>query len=368
MKLTLILAVASLALLNACTETKTVNAAPESVSGVRLATIERNSIPDTVEAVGSVHAAEEAQVSAQMMGTILSVSVHEGDQVRRGQVLVVLDDAQPRAGMERAQAAASAADHQAQAAESDSALAQSTLNRYQSLYQRKSVSPQEFDEIRTRALAADAGRESARAAQAQARAALSQAQTALEYTRVRAPFDGLVTARRMDPGTLASPGMPILTVEAGGRFRLEADLDERNMGLAHAGETVPVVIDALSASPINGKVIQVIPAANPASRTFTVKIELPPNAQIRSGLFGRARFARGRRDAITVPAAALLTRGQMQSVYVVGNDNIANLRYLTIGPALGGNVEVLSGLTPGDRVILSPGDRELGGKKIEASR
>ena len=314
MKTTLILAVASLALLNACTETKTVNVAPESVSGVQLATIERNAITDTVEAVGSIHAAEEAQVSAQMMGTIISVNVREGDQVRRGQVLVVLDDAQPRAGLERAQAAVSAADHQAEAAESDSALAQSTLKRYQALYERKSVSPQEFDEIRTRALAADAGRESARAAQAQARAALSQAQTALEYTRVRSPFDGVVTARRMDPGSLASPGMPILTIETGGRFRLEADLDEQNVGLAQAGKMVPVVIDALGASTISGKVIQVVPAANPASRTFTVKVELPPNAQIRSGLFGRARFARGQRDAVTVPAAALLTRGQMQSI------------------------------------------------------
>ena len=368
MKTFALLAIASLAIFIACSDKRNAGFAPATVSGIQLATIERKSVPEAVESVGTVQAAEEAQISAQMMGTIVSVSVHEGDQVRRGQVLAVLDDAQPRAGLERAQAAVTASEHEAQAAESDAALAQSTLKRYETLYQRKSVSPQEFDEIRTRAQAADARRESAHSAQAQAKAMLSQAQTALEYTRVRAPFDGVITARRADSGSLATPGMPIITVEKGGRFRLEADLDEQNLTLARVGETVPVVIDALGAAPLNGKVVQIVPAAHPASRTFTVKIELPPAAQIRSGLFGRARFARGQRDAILVPSTAVLTRGQMQSVYVVGTDNIASLRYLTIGSAQDGSLEVLSGLSSGDRVILSPGDRELGGKKIEASR
>ena len=368
MKTTLFLAIGSLAFLTACSETKTVNAAPETVSGVQLATVERKPVADVVESVGSVHAAEEAQISAQMMGTILSVQVREGDSVRRGQVLVVLDDAQPRAGVERAQAAVNAGDHEVQAAESDAALAQSTLKRYQTLFDRKSVSPQEFDEVKSRAQAADARRESARAAAVQAKAAMSQAQTALDYTRVRAPFDGVVTARRMDPGTIAAPGMPILTVEAGGRYRLEADLDERSLSLAHPGQTVPVLIDALGDSALSGKVVQIVPAANPASRTFTIKIELPANKQLRSGLFGRAEFARGQREALSVPHAALVTRGQMQSVYVVGNDNIASLRYLTVGSAQGNDVEVLSGLQPGDRVVLAPGERELGGKKIEAAR
>ena len=368
MKFLSLVVITSLAILTACDQAKTVSAAPEIVSGMQLVTIERKTIPDVVETVGTVHAAEEAQISAQMMGTIVSVNVHEGDQVHRGQVLAVLDDAQPRAGLDRAQAAMAAAEHESQAAETDAALAQSTRKRYEALYERKSVSPQEFDEFRSRAVAADARRDSARAGQAQAKAAMSQAQTALEYTRVRAPFDGIVTARRMDPGTLAAPGMPIMTVEARGRFRLDVDLDERNLTVARIGETVPVVIDALGESPVIGKVVQIIPAANPTSHSFTVKIELPPNTQTRSGLFGRALFTRGQRDALLVPGTALMTQGQMQSVYVVGNDNIASLRYLTIGAAHDGSVEVLSGLSSGDRVILSPGDRELGGKKVEALR
>jgi RND family efflux transporter MFP subunit len=368
MTMKLILAVAFLPLLTACTQPKTVSAAPETVSGVQVATVENKQVIDAIDSVGTVHAAQEAQLSAQMMGTIVSVNVREGDRVHRGQVLVVLEDSQPRAGVDRAEAAMNAAQHETQAADSNYALAQSTLKRFQTLYDRKSVSPQEFDEMRSRAQSAEARRDSALSSEAQAKAAAAQARTTLEYTRIRSPFDGIVTVRRMDPGTLATPGMPILTVEAGGRFRLEADVDEGNLSIVRVGETLPVRIDAIGTAPLNGRVVQVLPAANPSSRSFVVKIELPSNAQIRSGLFGRAEFARGSREALSIPRSALMTRGQMQSVFIVGSDNIARLRYVTVSPLQTGEFEVLSGLVMGDRVILAPGERELGGKKIEVTR
>ncbi len=361
----LILAISTLALLSACSSTKPVSAAPEYVSGVQVGSVESKSIPEISESVGTVHAAESAQASAQMMGTILAINVHEGDRVRRGQILVVLDDAQPRAGLERSQAAMHAADHEAQAADSEYALAQSTLKRFEMLYERKSVSPQEYDEVKARAQSAAARSDLAHSGQAQAKAAMSEAQTAVEYTRIRAPFDGVVTERRMDPGSLASPGMPILTIEAGGRFRLDVELDEQNFALAHMGESVPVRIDSLGSTALAGKVVQIIPAANAASRSFTVKIELPLSAQLHSGLFGRAEFSRDQRDALVIPATAVVARGQMQSVYVVGADGLVSLRYVTLGSAREGGTEVLSGLTAGDRVVLAPGERDLGGKKIE---
>jgi RND family efflux transporter MFP subunit len=366
MKPKLLLILSFAAFLTACNDTKTVSAAPETVSGVQVGIVEGQPVPDVAESVGTVHAAESAEVSAQMMGNILSINVREGDIVRRGQLLVVLDDAQPRAGLDRSQAAMTAADHEAQAAESEHALAQSTLKRFDMLYERKSVSPQEYEEVKTRALSAAARRDMAHAAQGQAKAAISQAQTVLEYTRVRAPFDGVVTERRMDPGALASPGMPIVTVESGGRFRLEAELDEQNLALARIGESVPVKIDALGTTALAGKIIQIVPAAHAASRSFTVKIELPQSLQLRSGLFGRAEFSRGLRNVLVIPATSVINRGQMQSVYVVGSDGLASLRYVTLGAGRDGGIEVLSGLTAGDRIVLTPGERDLGGKKIEA--
>ncbi|MFZ0795731.1 MAG: hypothetical protein WAM65_18340, partial [Candidatus Korobacteraceae bacterium] len=107
-------------------------------------------------------------------------------------------------------------------------------------------------------------------------------------------------------------------------------------------------------------------AADPASRTFTVKLDLPPNPQIRSGLFGRARFPHGQREAILIPQTALLHRGQLDATYIVGKDAIANLRYVTLGKPDGADVEVLSGLDSGERIVAQPGDGELSGKRIGA--
>ena len=186
------------------------------------------------------------------------------------------------------------------------------------------------------------------------------------FTKIRAPFDGLVTAKLADAGAIATPSVPLLIVEDPGHFRLEATVDESKMGAVRLGQAVPVVIDALGDQTIAGKVVQIVPAADPASRTFTVKIDLPSNPQIRSGLFGRARFPRGQRESVIIPQTAVVRRGQLQAVYVVGKDQAASLRYVTLGTPLAQQVEVLSGLEAGDQVIAQPGDRELSGKRVEA--
>ena len=186
------------------------------------------------------------------------------------------------------------------------------------------------------------------------------------FTKIRAPFDGLIIAKLADAGAMAAPGVPLLTLEDPSHFRLEATVDESQIGAVRLGATVPVVIDSLGNQAITGKVVQIVPVADPASRTFTVKVELPANPLIRSGLFGRARFPRGERESILVPQAALLHRGQLDAVYVVGKDEIASLRYVTLGKPSASDVEVLSGLESGERIVAQPGERELSGKRIGA--
>jgi multidrug efflux pump subunit AcrA (membrane-fusion protein) len=122
----------------------------------------------------------------------------------------------------------------------------------------------------------------------------------------------------------------------------------------------------LASKTMTGKVVQIVPAADPASRTLTVKIELPPDPQIRSGLFGRVQFPRGERESILIPQTALLHRGQLEAIYVVNKDDLAELRYITVGKPSGKDVEVLSGLDNGERVIVQPADRDLGGKRVGA--
>jgi RND family efflux transporter MFP subunit len=362
-------ALAVLLLLSACSsEPRTVSAAPELVRNVPLLTVQRATIPDSLEAVGTLQAAQTSQLSGQIMGNIVQMRVKEGDRVRRGQVLAVLEDAQPQAAAAQAMAAENAAQQEIAAAESDYSLAEATFKRYQDLYSKRSVSPQEFDEVKAREQAASARRALAQAGLAQAQAALAQAQTTLGYTRVRAPFDGVITEKRADPGTLATPGMPLLVVEDQRRFRLEASVDEGDIRLVRLGQAVPVTLDSLPGVQFSGRVAQVVPAADPASRSFVVKVELPDDARLRSGLFGRAHIARGQRQAILLPRGAVLERGQLQGVYVVAQDGVAALRYVTVGGSpVGEQVEALSGLQGGERVVAAPGDRELGGKRVESN-
>jgi RND family efflux transporter MFP subunit len=360
----MLLAVASLA--GCSNEQRRTAPPPETVRNIPVLAVRQASIPDLLEAVGTVRAAQTSDLASQMMGNIVEIRAHEGDHVQRGQVLAVIDDSQPRAAVDRATAADLAAQQQVVAADSDLALAESTLKRYQNLYERKSVSPQEFDEVKARERAALAQRDMATAGQGQAKAALAEARTSLDYTRIRAPFDGVVTEKKADSGTLASPGMPIFTVEDVRRYRLEATVNESDLRYVHTGQQVSVAIDALDNAGLKGKVVQIVPAADPASRTFLVKIELSTDLRLRSGLFGRAQFSRGERQTLLIPRTAVVERGQLQGVFVLDRDKVASLRYVTLGKSSGSQIEVLAGLQDGERFVAKPGALDLNGKRVEA--
>jgi RND family efflux transporter MFP subunit len=341
-------------------------ASPQIVRDVSVLVVQATNVPNLLEMVGTVRAAQTSELASQMMGNIVEIRVQEGDRIQRGDVLAVIDDAQPRAAMDRAAAADAAAQQQLVAAESDLALAESTLKRYQNLYEKKSVSPQEFDEIKARQQAALARRDMAQAGQAQAKAALAQARTSLDYTRIRSPFDGVVIEKKADPGTLASPAMPIFIVEDVHRYRLEATVNESDLRYVRIGQQPSVMLDALDNTELRGKVIQIVPAADPASRSFLVKIELPTDTRLHSGLFGRVQFSRGERQSLVIPRTAVVDRGQLQGVFVLDHNKVASLRYIRLGKPSGTNVEVLAGLQTGEQLVAKPEELDLNGKRIEA--
>ncbi len=288
-----------IAILSACSSEKRVApVVPESVSNIAVISVQKATGPDYVESSGTVRAAESVKLSAQVLGAVVSVAVHEGDRVHKGQVVVALDDSQFRAATERALAAVTGSDKEIAAAEANYHLADATAKRYENLFNKRSVSPQEFDEVKARYQSAQAQLEVTRAAQAQAQAALTEARTMQGYTRLVAPFDGVVTDRRVELGTLATPGMPLLTIEHTGRYRLEASINERDIAFVTLGMNAPVTIESLAPEPIQSKVVEIVPAADPSSRSFVVKLELPPLPTLRSGLFGRVSIAKGRRDML----------------------------------------------------------------------
>jgi RND family efflux transporter MFP subunit len=190
-----------------------------------------------------------------------------------------------------------------------------------------------------------------------ARAAEDQASTTHSFTTITAPFDGLITEKLVEPGNMASPGTPLLRLEDTRAFRLDLRVDESRIEQIQKGDSVSVFLGASTAS-IAGTVLEVSRAVDADARSFLVKVALPDQRGIRSGTFGKAQFRGTSRRALTVPASAIVRRGQLTSVFVVEN-GVARLRLVSVRES-----EVLAGLTDSEVVILSPPAGLTDGRRV----
>jgi RND family efflux transporter MFP subunit len=342
---------------------------------VRVEAVATSESPTLYEASGTVRARTAAQISSRVMAYVREVRAQVGDRVREGQVLAVLDardsDVRKRqadAGREEAHSAAREAEQGYASAKANLELADATFNRMKDLFDKKSISRQEFDEATARVKMARAGLEMAAAKRAQVAAKIRQADEDVagasilqDYSTITAPFSGVITEKNVEPGNLAVPGQPLMTLERGGGYRLEANVEESMMGRIRLRQNVQIALDAV-AKDLSGRVSEIVPAVDPTARTSTVKIDLPPLAELRTGLFGRARFEIGSRKALTVPSGAISNRGEVQWVFAAENGK-AHSRIITTGERAGDRIEVLSGLSDGDKLIvpvpvgLADGDR-----------
>jgi membrane fusion protein, multidrug efflux system len=328
--------------------------------------------PETYEAVGTVRARYSAAVSSRIPSPIQQVHVRAGDQVRAGQLLVELDARDLASNVRQAEAAKAEAEnaileatHAEASAQTQLQLAEVTHKRFADLLEKRSVSPQEYDEAEARMQSAKAAVAMAAARKQQAEAKRSQAESqitvaniAAGYAMIHAPFAGTVTERRLDPGSLASPGMPILMLDQAGAYLLEAAVPESRLAMVRSGQQVTVRIEAL-AGDYSGQVIEIVPEVDAASRTFTAKITLPNRRELRGGMFGRAVFPGSARQVLTAPTNAVTERGQVQSIFVTA-DGIARRRLVSLGSELRGRYEVLAGLDAGELVVLDPGSLQDG--------
>ena len=327
------------------------------------------------EAGGVIRARTTAVIVSKVMAEVREVRVQPGDHVRAGQTLVTLDGRELDALAARARASVKAAGDGAQATRSDQAAAAAALklatawhDRVATLRAKNSATPQELDEAVARLREAQARVDGAAARVAESDAALAAARAGLDaanvgasYTVLTAPFDGMVAEKRVEPGNMASPGMPLLTVEDTRAFRLEVRLDESRAPRIAVGEPADVAVDTAPAPDgrdanrwLSGTVAEVSRTFDPGGHTFLVKIDLPSQPGLRSGMFGRARFRGETRRALTVPASSILQRGQLTAVFVVDKDGRARFRPVTTGETVDGRVEVLAGVDPGETIVAGP--------------
>ncbi len=336
-------------------------APPIAVSAV---TVAEQQIPSIYEATGTVRARTSTVIAAKLLGYVREVKVQTGDRVKEGQLLVTLDardlDVNSRkaeAALDEVRSSIPEADSAVAGAKANLDLAQTTFNRMQELWNKTSISHQEFDEASAKLKAAQSAYEMARARRAQLDAQAARVQqdirsteVARSYAEITAPFAGVVTAKSVDPGTMAVPGAPLLTVEREGAYRLEASVDESHLAAIRVGQPVSVKLDGIDRT-LDARVSEIVPTVDAASRSYTVKIDLPTAPGLRSGAFGRASFSLGSRSPLTIPAGAVTERGQLQSI-VVAENGVAHTRLITIGQKVKDQVEVLSGLSAGEKVIF----------------
>ena len=356
----------------------------KSIGNVQSVTVEVAkplAVEDFFAVAGIVKARRSTVLSSKVTGTVTAVAVNAGDRVRKGQTLVQIDNRELRAELASANAAldevawaAKAADSALIAAKGQRELAATTYQRYEGLFARESVTRQEFDEINTKYKVADAemarAEENRRAVEAkknQAEARIEQAQTLLDQTTIKSPYDGVVTDKPVELGMLASPGTPLITVEEGGSYRLDAHVGESEIRFVQQGKSLSVNIDAIPVQ-LTGTVVEIVPAADPQSRTFTVKVQLPADPALRSGLYGKARFPAGRREVIALPTHAILPRGELQGVFIVGNDDVVRFRLVKTGKTYGDRFEILAGINPGERVATHGAERLNEGEKVQISQ
>lgn len=286
------------------------------------------------EVVGTVRSKLRAQVEAKISGRVLEYTATPGAAVKAGDMLARLENQEIQAKVDQAKALLD--------------QAQRDFARQKELVASNATTRQDFDAADARVKVATAG--------------VNEAETMMGYARVTAPFDGVVTRKLADVGDLAMPGRHLLEMEAPTTLRFEADLPEAILDRIAMGAKMQVKIASV-AKPLDATVSEIAPVADPVSRTFQVKLDLPAAEGLRTGQFGRVAVPMAEMQLLMVPRVSVIKRGQMELIFVV-KEGHANLRLVKTGKAINGSIEVLSGLEEGEQVVISDVSKLADGQPV----
>jgi len=307
--------------------------APVSVEAV---IVEPRTIDSVVTAAGTLNSKNTSVLSSKVMGRVVRLSVQEGDQVSTGKLLMKIDSGEITAQMIQAKAAYNNARLQ--------------HDRIKSLYDAKASTQMEMDQATLGLENAQAGLQAAKAMES--------------YTLITAPISGQIVEKRINLGEMALPGQPLIKIEDNRNLRLEVTVKDMDILSIQPGKPVKVQIDAMPGIEISGTVSQVVQASDVRTHSFIVKIDIPASKGLITGMYGKAFFTIGKREAILVPKSAIVEMSGISGVYIVSADRGAVFQMIQLGEERGNFVEVITGLKKGDRVIS---DKHLGildGKQV----
>lgn len=343
----------------------TTEVARQEVLGVKAAEAKEKKVTQYAEATGTIRPRSASSVASKVMGTVVSIEVAEGESVKKGDLLLTIEAGDINERVRAAEAGVREAEKGLEAVKTQKELAEATYNRYKKLFDEKAVSRQEFDNVATQWKTAALDEERTAEAVARARAGLAEARVFKGYSRITSPVSGVVTEKKIEAGTMAAPGMPLLVIEDTSSYEINAYMEEALLGSLKKGGTVEVFIDSLGKS-FTGKVSEAVPSVNPATRSFLVKISIS-GEDIRSGQYARVRVPSGEKTALLVPSASVLEKGQLTGVYTVDEKGVAVFRLVRLGARYGEDIEALSGIVPGDLIVVEGVDKVFDGALVAGS-
>ncbi|NNK90067.1 MAG: efflux RND transporter periplasmic adaptor subunit [Saprospiraceae bacterium] len=323
------------------------------VINVQVNTLKEGSSGQVLSASGKIEAADNARISTRMMGYIERINVEQGDMVRKGQLLVRINSSDLLAQQAQIDAGILEAKANLNNIEKD-------LNRYKRLYENKSATDKELDDIQAHYEMAKARLESVKQKR-------NELDVQFSYTNIKAPISGIVSARMANEGDLANPGMPILEIESHKDLEVVAMVPESEIGTIEMNLPVTVQVPAANEK-LNAKVTEIAPSAKYTGGQYQVKASLDSKSELlKPGMYATVDFpVQGKRKmgTLMIPRSSLIKKGQLQGVYTISEDNRALLRWLRLGKTYGENIEVLSGLTAGEKYVLSAEGKLVNGSKV----
>ena len=322
---------------------------------VETAVVEAASVTEMLRYSGTIQGTRRVPLSTKMMGTVTELSVEEGDRVSKGETLIRVRSQNVRAQKRQVEA---------RLREAEAALtnAKTNFERIQALYEKDSATEKEFDDAKT-------AYERAQARVDALKNQLDEIEDTLTYATVTSPIDGYVVEKRSEEGALAAAGQPLLVVETIDDLKAVVQVPSADINRFSVGDEVTVEIGAAGDVTRTGRVTQVNPAGNYATRQFQVQVRLDrgQDRSVKSGMYAEVLLPRGETRAITVPEQSVVERGQLAGVYAV-KDSTALLRWVRTGKRYGDRIEILSGLSEGETYILNGRQRLLDGQPVRPTR
>lgn len=328
--------------LASCSDKKDLQNGGENLVNVTIATPSSLQGASMFSASGQIEAEQFANIGSRIMGYVSKINVTVGDSVKKGQVLIQINNTDIKAKKAQADAGLRLVEAGFQTAEKD-------YNRYKKLHEQKSASQKEFDDIVAYYEIAKAQVEVAKQIQNEINAVLS-------YSNIRAPFSGIITFKSVHVGDMANPGMTLFRLETPGKYVATALISETEIGSVKKGQKVNVYIKS-SGKSLQGLVSEVSSSSQHTGGQYLIKISLNNNhnTKLYSGMFVSTNFLSKsyNNNNIIVPKSSLIQLGQLTGIYTVSKSNTAILRWLKIGKSIGEDVEVLTGLSKNEAYIVS---------------